>query len=181
MTGLIDARRTWELAEKRLAEESDPRRRAILTTLVAHMHAEHEGDLDALMATVAPNACYHQWGASPVDRAPKSHAEVREFYRAVVENDCGRLAHHIDRLTVDRDTVVTEGILRIAYPGRILVGMGRSVPDVDAFYLYESRMAIVWAFDEQALVVCEDSYSTGDGFAEMRRLGPDEVPARMGV
>ncbi|MET7299801.1 nuclear transport factor 2 family protein [Embleya sp. NPDC005575] len=181
MTGLIDARRTWELAEKRLAAEVDPRRRAILTTLVAHMRAEHEGDLDALMATVSPRAVYHQWGASPVDRAPKTHAEVREFHRAVVENDCGRLAHHIDRLTVDQDTVVTEGLLRIAYPGRTLARMGRSVSDVDAFYLYEAQMAIVWGFDADALVVCEDSYSTGDGFADMRRLDPDEVPARKGV
>ncbi|MEU0934804.1 nuclear transport factor 2 family protein [Embleya sp. NPDC005971] len=181
MTGLIDARRTWELAEKRLAAEDDPRRHAILTTLVAHMRAEHEGDLDALMATVSPRAVYHQWGASPVDRAPKSHAEVREFYRAVVDNDCGRLAHHIDRLTVDQDTVVTEGLLRIAYPGRVLAGMGRVVADVDAFYLYETQMAIVWGFDADALVVCEDSYSTGDGFADMRRLDPDEVPARKGV
>jgi len=181
MTGLIDATRTWELAEKRLAAETDPRRHAVLTTLVAHMRAEHEGDLDGLMATVSPRAVYHQWGSSGVDRAPKSYDEVREFYRAVVENDCGRLAHDIDRLTADQDTIVTEGVLRIAYPGRILAGMGREVADVDAFYLYETQMAIVWAFDEDALVVCEDSYSTGDGFADMRRLDPAEVPARKGA
>jgi hypothetical protein len=181
MTEFIDARRTWELTENRLATETDPRRRAVLTTLVAHMRAEHEGDLDALMATVSPRAVYHQWGASAVDRAPKSHAEVREFYRAVVVEDRGRLAHHIDRLTVDQDTVVTEGVLRIAYPGAALAAMGRVVEDVDAFYLYETQMAIVWAFDEDALVLCEDSYSTGDGFAAMRRLNADEVPERKGA
>lgn len=76
---------------------------------------------------------------------------------------------------------MTEGLLRIAHPGRILAEMGRSVPDVEGFCLYEAQMAIVWGFDADALVVCEDSYSAGDGFADMRRLDPEEVPARMGA
>jgi len=173
---LIDYERTWRLAEKRLAQESDTRRRQVLTTMIAHMRAERAADLEALMATVSPRAAYHMWGSSAADLGPKGRDGVRAFYQSLIDNDCARVAHDITRLTVDRDTIVTEGVLRIAYPGRALAAMGIEIDDPSAYYLYESQMAIVWEFDEDGLVVAEDSYSTGDGFRPARKLGPADVP-----
>jgi hypothetical protein len=144
--------------------------------MIAHMKAERAGDLEALMATVSPRAAYHMWGSSPGELGPKGRDGVRAFYQSLIDNDCARVAHEITRLTVDRDSIVTEGMLRMAYPGRILASMGFEVDDPGAYYLYESRMAIVWEFDENGLVVAEDSYSTGDGFRPLRKLGPQDVP-----
>jgi hypothetical protein len=38
-------------------------------------------------------------------------------------------------------------------------------------------MCIVWPMDEDGLVIGEDSYTEGDGFAGIaeRRLGPDDL------
>jgi len=174
---LFDFTRTWSEAEKRLADETDPRRRQILTTMVAHMKAERAGDFGALMATVSPSAAYHQWGSSPVEAGPKGYAGVESFYKALLDNDCGRVVHDCERMTVDRDSIVVEGELRMAYPGRVLAARGAAIDDPDAYYLYRSRAAIVWTFDDAGLVVSEDSYTTGDGFADMRKLSPDEVGA----
>ena len=49
----------------------------------------------------------------------------------------------------------------MAYPGKVLALMGIPVPDEDALYLYQLRLLIVWEFDQDGLVVCEDSYGGG--------------------
>jgi hypothetical protein len=66
--------------------------------------------------------------------------------------------------------------MRMAYPGRIIAAMSREVDDPDAYHLYESRMAIFWAFDADGLVSAEDTYPTGDGLAGLRKLAADEIP-----
>lgn len=173
---LIDPTITWRLAESRLAAETEPRRRAILTTMIAHMRAEAAADVDAIMATVSPNASYRNLGASPVDRAPKNPAEIRAFYQRLADGDCYRQALDVDTITLDSDTAFIQGHMRMAYPGRIVALMGRDVDDPDAYYLYESRMAIFWAFDADGLVSAEDTYPTGDGLAGLRKLAAEEVP-----
>jgi hypothetical protein len=65
----------------------------------------------------------------------------------------------------------------MAYPGRTLAGMGIDVDDQDAYYLYEDRMAVLWPMDDEGLVLGEDSYHGGDGFAGIagRKLAPDQI------
>ena len=65
----------------------------------------------------------------------------------------------------------------MAYPGKTLAAMGHQVDDPEAYYMYESRMAIVWPMDEDGLVLGEDSYVSGDGFAGIaqRKLRPEEI------
>jgi hypothetical protein len=51
------------------------------------------------------------------------------------------------------------------------------VDDLDADYLFETRMAVVWPIDENGLFIGEDSYTAGDGFAGIaqRKIDPSEV------
>ena len=51
------------------------------------------------------------------------------------------------------------------------------VDDLDADYLFETRMAILWPIDENGLFIGEDSYTAGDGFAGIasRKLDPSEI------
>jgi hypothetical protein len=67
--------------------------------------------------------------------------------------------------------------MRMAYPGKTLIAMGHAVDDPDAFYMYEARMAIVWPMDKDGLVLGEDSYVSGDGFAAIaqRKLAPEDI------
>ena len=175
----LDPSKTWRPVEARLARERDPRKRRILETLLAHMKAEAAGDLDALMATVAENAHYHAYGTDDPIFSPRGKEEVRRFYAAYVASGAHRLEFEVDRLVVDDDCVLTEGTMRIAYPGNLLRFMGHEIDDPDAFYLYETRMAVVWPLDAQGLVIGEDTYNAGDGFAGIatRKLRAEDLAA----
>ena len=67
--------------------------------------------------------------------------------------------------------------MRIAYPGSLLKDMGHNISDTDAYYLYETRSAIVWPINDDGLVVGEDSYTGEDGFAgiENRKLSLGDI------
>jgi hypothetical protein len=80
------------------------------------------------------------------------------------------LHHDLARLVVDRDRILTEGVMRMEYPGaRTLATMWIDVDDLDAHYLFETHMAIVWPLDEHGLFVDEDSYVESDGDGRHRR------------
>jgi hypothetical protein len=179
---VIDPRKNWRLAEQRLAEEKDPRRQRILETLIAHAKAEASADFPALMETVAPGAHYRSYAASDPAmneaQSPQGKEGVAAYYTAIVESGCHFIEHDVERMAVGRDTLTTEGELKMAYPGAVLGGMGVEVPDPGALYLYRQRLLIVWEFDADGRVLCEDSYSGGgegfDGIAE-RRIADEEV------
>ena len=173
----IDPKLTWRKVEERLERETSPKLRRNLETVLAHMKAEARGDLEGLMRTLAPNPSYTTFGPGP-DTGPKGLEAVRAFYQGFIDSDCWRLCLDVDRLVVDEHCVVTEGKMRIAYPGRVLRGMGHAVDDPDAYYLYETQMAIFWPMDAQGRVVGEDSYTSRDGFEGIagRKLRREDLP-----
>ena len=172
----IDPTKTWRKVEERLERETDSRRRALLENVLTHMKAESAGDLDGLMATLAPDPQYHQWGASPADNGPKGRAAVEQFYRDFVVSGATNLEYDVEHLVVDEDCIVTEGIMRIVYPGRTVAAMGKQVDDPDAYYLYESCMCVLWPYDADGMLLAEDTYTATDGFANLRKLEPDALP-----
>ena len=176
----IEQKVTWRKVEERLARETNPRLRRNLETVLAHMKAEARGDLEGLMRTMAPTPSYTNYGPGP-DTGPKGLAAVRQFYKDFVESDCWRLCLDVDRLVVDEHCVVTEGLMRIAYPGRVLRVMGHAADDPDAYYLYEAHMAIFWPMDAEGRVVGEDSYTSRDGFEGIlkRKLRREDLPQGM--
>jgi SnoaL-like domain len=174
---VIDMARTWAKVEERLATETDPVLRRNLETILAHMKAEAAGDLDGLMATLSENPHYHAYGTDDPALSPSGTAGVRAFYEAFIASGATRLQFDVDRLVVDRGCVLTEGIMRMAWPGWVLQARGIEVDDPDAFYLYEDRMATLWPMDEQGLARGEDTYTGGDGFEGIaqRKLGPEDI------
>jgi hypothetical protein len=172
---IIDQHRTWKKVEERLAAETDPTLRRNLETLLQHMKAEAALDMDNLMATVSENARYQdfaQGGAGLVGKA-----EVERFYLDFAATGATKLQHDLDRLIVDKHCILTEGVMRMAWPGRALIGRGIEVDDPNADYLYEARMAIVWPIDDDGLFIGEDSYVGGDGFDGIadRKIDPDDI------
>jgi hypothetical protein len=176
---LIDPTRTWALVEERLSGETDPRRRHNLEVVLAHMKAEAAGDLDGLMATVSEDAAYHAFGTTDPAVNPVGKAEVKTFYENFIASGATRLQLDVDRLIVDEHCILTEGLMRMAYPGRTLQARGASIDDPDGYYLYETRMAVVWPFDGDGLIIGEDTYTSVDGFAgiEQRKLRPEDIAA----
>ena len=176
---VIDPRKNWALVEQRLATETDPILKRNLTLVYTHMKAEASLDFERLMSTVAEDARYHFFGSEDDEAfaGPKGKTNVEAFYQSIIAMDIHRIEHNIDRLVVDQHCVITEGRMRIAYPGSLLEGMGYSVDDANAYYLYETRSAIVWPINEDGLISGEDSYTGNDGFAGIadRKLNPDDI------
>lgn len=173
---VIDQTRTWAAVEERLATETDPTLRRNLELLLAHMKAESAGDLDGLLATLADDASYHAYGAPP-EASPQGKPAVRKFYEDFIASGATRLQFDVERLVVDRHCILTEGLMRMAYPGATLAARGVPVDDPDAYYLYEARMATLWPFDDDGLIVGEDTYTGGNGFEgiETRKLDPADI------
>jgi hypothetical protein len=161
----IDPNKTWRLLDERIHTEEDPAVRRNLEMVREHAVAEAKVDLKALMATVSDRAAYRCFGSAEPRMNPVGKGGVQQFYRDFAASGATRLELDMERIIADRHAVLTEGIMRIAYPGRTLMAMGIEVNDPAAFYLYEARMAVIWMFDEHGLITCEDSYTGMDGFA----------------
>jgi hypothetical protein len=141
------------------------------------MKAEMAGDVDGLLATLNEHPEYHAYGSDEPGASPVGREAVRAFYDGFIASGAGQLQLDIDRLVVDKECILTEGVMRIAYPGRTLQAMGIQVDDANAYYMYEARMATLWPFDERGLAKGEDTYTGGDGFAGIadRKLAPDDI------
>jgi hypothetical protein len=173
---VIDQNLTWSVVEERLAAETDPVLRRNLEQLLVHMKAEAAGDLDTLMATVADDASYTAFGAPP-SGSPKGKAAVRRFYEDFIASGATRLQFAIDRLVVDKRCILTEGVMRMAYPGSTLAARGIAVDDESAFYLYEAHMATLWPINDDGLFIGEDTYTGENGFDGIasRKLAPGDI------
>jgi hypothetical protein len=173
---VIEQTRTWAAVEERLATETDPTLRRNLELVLDHMKSEAAGDLDGLLCTLADDASYHAYGAPP-ESSPTGKAEVRRFYEDFIASGATRLQLDIDRLVVDRQCILTEGVMRMAYPGSTLASRGIPVDDESAYYLYEARMATLWPFNDEGLIVGEDTYTGGNGFEGIadRKLAPEDI------
>ncbi len=176
----IDPNKTWQKVEERLKRETNPKIRRNLEVVLRHMKAEALGDLDGLLETISPiGTNYDAYGSDDPIYSPQSHEEVRAFYTAFIASGATRLEFDLDRLVADEDCVLTEGVMRMAYPGATLIAMGHEVDDPQAYYLFETRMAVLWPFAEDGLAKGEDSYSGWDGFvgiAERKLSETDFVP-----
>lgn len=176
-TPVIDPNLTWVPLEKRLAEETDPVLRRNLEVIITHMKAEAFADLDGLMGTLAPEPVYRLGPPDNPRLHPRGTEGIRAYYSAFVASGATQLVHEIDRLAVDRHAVLTDGVMKMAYPGATLAAMGVEVDDPSAFYLYEVRMAIVWVMDDEGRVIGEESYQDRDGFQGIagRKLSPADI------
>lgn len=179
MSYKIDPRKQVRAVEGRMAQYAhDPLITRNLRTMLEHMRAEALGDFDALMATVSPHAAYTAFNSgADAPNSPRSKEAVAQYYGGMVAANCHQIEHDLDRIVADRHNITTEGTLRIAYPNAILRSMGHAVSDDAPYHLFEARLMIVWGFDEQGLVHCEDSYVAGDGFAgiAMRPVRQEDI------
>jgi len=172
---------TWTLVEERLASETDPILRANLELVRTHMKCEAQGDIEGVVATLVDKPVYvmHDSPDDVMMNPNGSKDAVRAFYDlTIIQTGAHRLELDCQRVIVDKDAVVTEGIMRMAYPGRTLAAIGIEVDDPDAYYLFETRMGIVWPVDRAAgKLVGEESYTGGDGFAGIadRKLSESDI------
>ena len=179
----LDPNKTWKLVEQRLAAETDPILRRNLELVVTHMKAEAKTDIDGVVATLCERPRYrtHAVPGESMLNPQGSRDAVRKFYDlTIVQTGAYRLEFDCDRVIADKESVFTEGIMRIAYPGATLATMAIEVDDPEAYYLFETRMAVVWPIDEaEGALVGEEVYSGTDGFAGIadRKIAVSDIAA----
>ncbi len=161
--GRLDPQGMIRTVEKRVARETDPRKIQMLQTLLAHMRAESAKDIDALLATVADAVHYHTWAPGGETQSPEGPAEVRAFYTNKAEEGFLDFQYDIERLLVDENVIVTEGVMVSHVPSRSLGAFG--FPDTGGLVALSMRMTIFWPFDDEGLLLGEDSYSHVLGLA----------------
>jgi hypothetical protein len=139
MAAVIDQKHGLDLLEKRLAETTNDRHRAVLTAVLKHakLEAEPVWDVDQIMATLTSDPAYHIW-VSGVDVGPKGADAVRAFYTETVRARTNFLQLDLERLVVDDNCAILEGFLKQIYPGAVAVSMGMA-DDANADYLMVFR------------------------------------------
>ena len=173
----FDQTRTWKPIKEKLERTTNPRHRKMLGELLNHASGETEADLEKVLATLCPNPAYKGVRRGPPESQPKGAQEVRAFY---VNEIFGRgryfLEGNKDRIVVDDDTIITEGLMRLIRWGRDLVEDGVPVDDENACYLMATRVLIVWPFDAEGKIIGEESWSQA-GTASLQKLADQDVPA----
>lgn len=159
-----------------IAQTSNPRHRAILENYREHLQAEIAGDVDAIMATQAPEPQYHFYGAGVGDTGPKGHKEVRAFYQNIFDQGYNKLRFDMDRFVVQDHALFFEGDMHIVFPGKAVLAFGMQVDDPDAYYVFSYRQAAIFHYDADGVCTGEDTYSDGPVSAErLRKLTDAEV------
>ena len=174
---VIEQTRTWAAVEERLATETDPILRRNLELVLAHMKAEAAGDLDGLLVTLADDAELPRLRRPAARAARRARPKCAGSTRTSSPPARPGLQLDIDRLIVDKHCILTEGVMRMAYPGSTLAARGIAVDDESAYYLYEARMATLWPFNDDGMIVGEDTYTGGNGFDGIadRKLAPEDI------
>jgi hypothetical protein len=178
VTDTIDPTKTFRLLEERIAKTTNQRHLLMLKRLLDHAMGEADLDLDLVMSTLVAEPRYITWGA-PADLSPVGRQAVRTFYEETIgKGGQWFLEVDMDRIVVDDDTIVTEGVLRSLYYGADAATRGFLVDDQDGFYLLTLRMLVVWPFDAEGFIKGEETYSaitTPDFF---KKIDTSEVPQK---
>ncbi|HEX4216832.1 MAG TPA: hypothetical protein VHZ02_00565 [Acidimicrobiales bacterium] len=176
MTSCVDQEIVLRQLNEKLGQTANPRVRAMLERVREHAAAETTGDLAGLMDTLNANPAYHFWG--PVgDDGPKGRSGVESFYSDFVQNGQYFLEYNCDRIVADEDCVVLEAVIKAILPGPVMatnpMAAGMDVK-ADRHYLLTARNVTFWPFDQDVMLVGEDSYSGGP--YDVRLLEDHELP-----
>jgi hypothetical protein len=135
-------------AEAALASEGDPRRRAMLNCMVAHLKAADEKDVEARLATLAEGFRYDIW-ADGENIGAASKAEVGAFYRRIFAAQSQTAAVEVDTFIVTDDAVVADGLERLSYSGEFAAQNGAAQARPGETWVSEFRICTIWRFDGQ--------------------------------
>lgn len=164
----LNPNNTWRLVEERMQRETDPKTRRNLELVLQHMKYEAQGDIEGVVGTLCEEPKYvaHDIPSDPAMNPAGSKDAVRAFYdMTIVQTGAHQLELNCDRVIADHEAVMTEGVMRMAYPGKTLAMMGVEVDDPEAYYLYQARMNVVWPVDPKSgMLTGEETYTGTDGF-----------------
>lgn len=162
MPRLSTARQSLRRLDDRIEAESDPRRRAWLTTYRNHWWGEVIGDVDMVMDTMSHGPISYTFDGHPFMSADESLARItdragtRAMYEGVVALGV-RMAGPFDeeRVLFDEHGMALACVLSAVYPGTFLARHSEPV-DPDGIYLIRWPNVTTIRFDAEGLMMGED-------------------------
>jgi len=177
---LIDPKRSLPRIREVFDGLTSVRHRAVLDVALRHFTLECETvwDVDEIMTTLVPEPTYHIW-VDGTDVGPKGAAAVHAFYSEAVRSASTFLEFGAERVVVDDDCAVFEGLVKHVCSGSFATSMGMTIDGADALdpdgtYLVVYRNLIIIPVDDGGLMEGEDVYISGP--SSVRRLTSDEIP-----
>ena len=163
-----------------LGKTSDPYHRRLLENFREHVIAEVVGDIDRIMATMAPHPVYHSYDSfDDSARADEDFVivngrdETWALYREFI--DSGRHVHELDsrRLSVSDWGIAGDGYMYLTERGSNLVAEGVPGIDAGATYVAASRFAYFIPY-EDGMMAGEDIYRPRSNIAYLK-VEPHEM------
>ncbi|MYH14991.1 MAG: nuclear transport factor 2 family protein [Gammaproteobacteria bacterium] len=180
MTYAINPHQSWLALEAQVAQETSPRRKALITEVRDHMEHEIKGRLDPLMDTLTAHPIYHFWGSGEPSVIEGREA-VRAFYAGMFQTGGQQFEVVVDKVVASDDHVITEGQVKQVYKGEALLAMDvTKVGDVDVqggdLWLGGAQLVTLWPADADGKLIGEDIYFGASPFANLRKIEPNDLP-----
>lgn len=168
--------RGWQMLVDRAEAETDARVRANLEIVGMHVVEEIAGNIDSLMATLAPEPEYLFVTDSAATRV-HGRVAVQALYDRAVAIGRNRREFELSVVLADRTHVVTEGTMRQVMPGSLLdrFAIEHEAPAEDgSWYLTQKDCIIVWPIDAAGLITGERVYGRAEYV--LRAIEAEEFP-----
>ena len=137
-----------------MALEADPRARLLLENVRNHMRAELREQLEPVMATLIDDPIYHFHGM-PGFETLQGRKAVEDYYRSMFSSGRMNAEFRVERIAVDRDTIVTEGTM-ISLSGSEETG---SISDKGGMTtIVRTPLLVVWPAAADGRLIGENIY-----------------------
>jgi hypothetical protein len=162
-------------AERLLTWLTDERQRAIVANFREHAMLEVSGRWPEILSprlTVAHPVYRISEGSQTM--VYDGRDAVAGFYRGMTENGMNVLGPLAEKMAVSDWGLAVESVLGQMVPGGQMHIFGETAGNPDAHYLITHRVANVWPYDENALLMGENVY-VDRGSREIYKLAPSDV------
>jgi len=175
----IEPHNSWLPLEARAAQETNPRRKGLLTEVRNHMEYEIKGQLEPLMGTLTGAPVYHFWGNQP--SVLEGYDAVKGFYTDMMARGGQQFEVVVERIVVDDDAVITEGQVKQVYKGEMLLAMGMQEINGEPLapedlVLTRAQLVTVWPADSDGKLIGEDIYFGHDPFMHAEKITKQDLP-----
>ncbi len=179
----IDPARSWACFDERLASETNPVVKGLITEVRNHMQAEITGQIEPLMATLTEHPVYHFWAFLP-EAVLDGYDMVRGFYTDMMGRGGEQFEVVTQKIIADEGGVITEGQVKQLYLGEdvipMLEGVGKSdvngePVDPSALYLATVQLITAWPNDGKGKLVGEDIYFAQSPTDHLEKITHDDL------
>ena len=138
-----------------MAGESNPRHKLLLEQVRNHMRSELREQLAAVMETLCDIPIYRFVGVDGLSTLT-GRAEVESYYRAMFAQGRMNAEFVIERIVVDDDAVITEGVM-IALSSPANTPEAKSSPNGE-IWLSKTPLLVVWPAAPDGRLIGENIY-----------------------